>query len=487
MKRVYANGRTIVHRGDGLVDVAGPPDVCKTPSPGGPVPVPYVNAARSADLAQGARRTAIGGDPIALASSCIATSTGDEPGTAGGGVISSRIRGKLRWQSTSLDVRVEGRGVARFSDAVGHNGNTYNTAFIQQGGTGWAYGDDATALCPICDRGPDSHRVLETGQTYAHIVKLYKALQDAHQDWAKQQASNDARKRQLEAEVNDLQKALAAIDGATQTQTPATPAEVAEAKAEQKRLAKERKELQKQIKAKSSDIRRLDDQLGQMVVFKKTTPHGGYMLGVMVCKTGEVFAAMSGRTSLPGFKAVVKKLGWKLCETSSRPDDFAAANPTVDQRDRRTALTTTWSDTAAKNAARQDRYNAPGECAAAKLVAARGHVALSMSEMFFAPKQPHQVSLRYQSYDVLYYLRAALKWFTLGRVDLVRPPEREDDFDAGTTVPSCDTCQTILPMALCDVAERTCSASAPPAPAASAPPAPSSSTGGQAPGGSGGA
>ena len=39
------------------------PDVCKTPSPGGPVPIPYPNVARSADTAQGSKTVTVGCGP----------------------------------------------------------------------------------------------------------------------------------------------------------------------------------------------------------------------------------------------------------------------------------------------------------------------------------------------------------------------------------------------------------------------------------------
>ncbi len=52
MATVFANSRSIVHKGDGQVNVAAPPDVCKTPSPAGPVPIPYVNVAKTSDLAK---------------------------------------------------------------------------------------------------------------------------------------------------------------------------------------------------------------------------------------------------------------------------------------------------------------------------------------------------------------------------------------------------------------------------------------------------
>lgn len=61
MATVFANGRSILHAGDSNKHVAAPPDVCKTPSPGGPVPIPYVNVASDSDLAKGTKKVSIEG------------------------------------------------------------------------------------------------------------------------------------------------------------------------------------------------------------------------------------------------------------------------------------------------------------------------------------------------------------------------------------------------------------------------------------------
>lgn len=172
MPTVFANGRSILHAGDGLQHVAAPPDVCKTPSPGGPVPIPYVNMAADGDLADGAKQVKIEGKSVALASSNLGTSTGDEPGTAGGGLVSAKTKGKMTWATASADVKFEGKGVARFMDVTQHNGNSFNTAFQSMGGTGLAYADDFKGPCPICDKGPSEHRVLETPRS----VKICKEL-----------------------------------------------------------------------------------------------------------------------------------------------------------------------------------------------------------------------------------------------------------------------------------------------------------------------
>ncbi len=124
---VYANGRAIIHKGDGHRQISGTPDVCKTPSPAGPVPIPYPNLASDSDLAKGSKSVKIEGNPAALRSSHLKTSTGDEPGTAGGGLISSKTRGKVTWTSSSPDVRIEGKNSVRFLDICLHNGNMANS------------------------------------------------------------------------------------------------------------------------------------------------------------------------------------------------------------------------------------------------------------------------------------------------------------------------------------------------------------------------
>ncbi|NVB38660.1 DUF4150 domain-containing protein [Pseudenhygromyxa sp. WMMC2535] len=168
--KVYANGRSIVHAGDGQTNTSAPPDVCKTPSPGGPVPVPYVNVAKSRDLEAGTKRTKIGGSSVAIQGATLSTSTGDEAGSAGGGLLSSKTKGKLSWATRSPNVKFEGKGVVRFMDTTLHNGNTFNTSFIQQGGTGLAYGDDFEGPCPLCGKSADKHRIKEMKASSAAIA-----------------------------------------------------------------------------------------------------------------------------------------------------------------------------------------------------------------------------------------------------------------------------------------------------------------------------
>ena len=53
---VGANQKSVVHKSSNGVTIAFP-DVCKTPSPGGPVPIPYPNIAKSADTSKGSKPT----------------------------------------------------------------------------------------------------------------------------------------------------------------------------------------------------------------------------------------------------------------------------------------------------------------------------------------------------------------------------------------------------------------------------------------------
>ncbi len=130
---VFANKKSIVHAGDGLKFVAAAPDVCKTPSPGGPIPVPYPNFAMSSDLGDGTKKVKIEGKSVAVKGAKLKTSTGDEAGTAGGGIVSSKTKGVVKWLSCSMNVKFEGKGVILFLTPTMHNGNMANAPGITVG------------------------------------------------------------------------------------------------------------------------------------------------------------------------------------------------------------------------------------------------------------------------------------------------------------------------------------------------------------------
>jgi uncharacterized protein DUF4150 len=172
---VDANGRSVLHKGHGQTHTCAVPDVCKTPSPAGPVPIPYINIAMDSNITDAAESVKIEGNPVANVSAKISTSTGDEPGSAGG-IVSSKFKGTVTWKMGSLDVKAEGKSVVRFLDNAFHNGNSFNTAFIDMGGTGLAYGDDFIGPCEICRNGPAEHRILETPNSAELCADLIQEL-----------------------------------------------------------------------------------------------------------------------------------------------------------------------------------------------------------------------------------------------------------------------------------------------------------------------
>jgi hypothetical protein len=117
---VGVNNLSVVHKDSGGITIAFP-DVCKTPSPAGPIPIPYPNIAKSSDTAEGSKKVKCDGNPICLKDSNFSMSTGDEAGSAGGGVVSNKIKGKAEFVNFSFDVKVEGKNVARAFDLMLHN------------------------------------------------------------------------------------------------------------------------------------------------------------------------------------------------------------------------------------------------------------------------------------------------------------------------------------------------------------------------------
>lgn len=117
---VGVNKLSVVHKSSNGTTIAFP-DVCKTPTPGGPVPIPYPNVARSSDIAKGSKKVKIEGQSVALKDSNFSTSTGDEAGTAGGGVVSGKTKGRAEFVNYSFDVKIEGKNVARALDPMLHN------------------------------------------------------------------------------------------------------------------------------------------------------------------------------------------------------------------------------------------------------------------------------------------------------------------------------------------------------------------------------
>ena len=393
MSTVFANGRAILHAGDGVDHVSAPPDVCKTPTPGGPVPIPYVNIATDSDLHQGTKGIQIEGKSVALASSCLSTSTGDEAGTAGG-IISSKTKGKLTWTTSSSDVVFEGTGVVRFMDATQHNGNTFNSAFVSAGGTGLAYADDFDGLCPICEKGPKEHRILEKEDS----AELCRSI------------------------VEKLKKNFASCESDDERKQYARPEEKEEG----------------------------------------GVSWGGYMVGVMICTCKKSYATMSG-SNLKGFDEVAGSLVDTIITGGPATlDDFVNANTSKGPvRSKKTnTIKAAWTKVqeirkyAAKD--KKQGYNAPGNCAGAKLLAKSGHSPIQMTEMFFMP--PWKATYRWRRTELTRQERTIFERSSDKQQNKILQNEEAKKepttFTTGESVGSCHTCQNLLFLTMCP--ERTC-------------------------------
>jgi hypothetical protein len=120
--KVNGSSNSLVHKGSNGIANSTIPDVCKTPSPGGPVPIPYpVIVSMSSDLANGSTTVkADGGNMIGIKGCELSRCTGDEAGTAGG-VKSSTFMKEAKFILYSFDVKIEGKNACRLSDKMTMN------------------------------------------------------------------------------------------------------------------------------------------------------------------------------------------------------------------------------------------------------------------------------------------------------------------------------------------------------------------------------
>ena len=119
--------------GGGMCATTGPIDVCKTPTPGGPVPMPYPNIAQNTqvDGSSASKKVKIVNKKCVMVGTNIRMSTGDEPGSAGGGVVSNKIKGKCSFKMGSSKVKVEGKKLCYLGSVTGMNGTPDNTVGAQ--------------------------------------------------------------------------------------------------------------------------------------------------------------------------------------------------------------------------------------------------------------------------------------------------------------------------------------------------------------------
>jgi hypothetical protein len=116
---VFANMRGVAHKGSGGMSPIFP-DVCKTPTPAGPVPIPYPNIGKAADTSDGPPTVTTDGKMPMTKDAKYIMSTGDEAGSVGG-VMSNKIKGACEFMMYSFDVKFEGKNVCRLGDPLLHN------------------------------------------------------------------------------------------------------------------------------------------------------------------------------------------------------------------------------------------------------------------------------------------------------------------------------------------------------------------------------
>lgn len=151
---VKVNGtvNSLVHKGSNGISMATIPDVCKTPSPGGPIPIPYPNISQSIALDKGTTTVkADGGMMIATKGSEFSLSNGDNAGVAGG-VKSSTFMKESTWILYSFDVKMDGNSAARLTDKMLHNAeNAANLGGVAQPPLIALLGGDQNLANKLCE------------------------------------------------------------------------------------------------------------------------------------------------------------------------------------------------------------------------------------------------------------------------------------------------------------------------------------------------
>jgi len=119
MPTVFANSRGVAHKGSGGMSPIFP-DVCKTPTPAGPVPIPYPNIGQSSNTSSGPTTVTTDGQMPMTKDAKYMMSSGDEAGSAGG-VVSGKVKGTCEFMMYSFDVKFEGKSVCRLGGPLFHN------------------------------------------------------------------------------------------------------------------------------------------------------------------------------------------------------------------------------------------------------------------------------------------------------------------------------------------------------------------------------
>lgn len=116
------------------------PDVLKTPTPSGDVPIPYPNIAQLSSADGASEDVKAGGKEVILESSEISSSSGGEAGVSGGVKESGAHLGACTFSEYSETVKANGKGIVRQFDQTEQNdGNA--TGMVMVGNPSVLVGD----------------------------------------------------------------------------------------------------------------------------------------------------------------------------------------------------------------------------------------------------------------------------------------------------------------------------------------------------------
>jgi len=101
------------------------PDVCKTPSPVGPIPIPYPNMSMGMTRVPPCFKVFMGGTPAHNMNTMGTISNGDNAGVAGG-VASQMVMGPDRHMMGSFGVFLQGMPATKVTSMTGQNGMSLN-------------------------------------------------------------------------------------------------------------------------------------------------------------------------------------------------------------------------------------------------------------------------------------------------------------------------------------------------------------------------
>jgi hypothetical protein len=193
------------------------PDVCKTPTPAGTPPLPYPNLGQNTQIKgnTAAKNVFIKKKKAAVVGSEIATTTGDEPGSAGG-VISGKTKGTATYMTGYPKVKIEGKIAGMMGSVMKQNDNNIVGAQVApsqttvlyspvpvMGGSASVGGKVKTAVEKMRETSQEEYKP-GTIKVTTHVNDQADAYQRVHLEMADGRTIRTAMNAQGEVEVTDL-------------------------------------------------------------------------------------------------------------------------------------------------------------------------------------------------------------------------------------------------------------------------------------------